>query len=66
MTSVDEIAQLGLGEMTTAGRHTAKTTPTADSCGSCPHPLTEHDALGTRFCAASATSSLSRGCICGR
>ena len=52
--------------MTTAGRHAATTTPTADSCDSCPHPLADHDALGTRFCAASASSNLSRGCICGR
>ncbi|HWO64995.1 MAG TPA: RGCVC family protein [Umezawaea sp.] len=51
--------------MTTAERHAAETT-TAASCGSCPHPLADHDALGVRFCAASTASGLTRGCICGR
>ncbi len=35
-----------------------------DRCAACDHPWSEHDALGMRFCTATVTSSLSRGCIC--
>ncbi|WNV89279.1 RGCVC family protein [Umezawaea sp. Da 62-37] len=53
--------------MTTSGRHTAEITPpAATACAACAHPLADHDALGVRFCTASAASGLSRGCICGK
>ena len=35
-----------------------------DSCAACAHPQGTHDALGARFCAATISSSLDRGCIC--
>jgi hypothetical protein len=31
----------------------------------CGHTFAEHDAIGTRFCAASAGGDLARGCVCG-
>ena len=33
-------------------------------CGVCPHPLSHHDAISLRFCRATETSSLDRGCVC--
>jgi hypothetical protein len=41
--------------------------PTADAkpgCDMCSHPLEAHDSIATRYCAASASSALSRGCVC--
>lgn len=35
-----------------------------DQCPACAHARSDHDALGTRFCAATITSRLARGCIC--
>ena len=37
----------------------------ADGCPACPHPLSDHSALDTRFCAATVSMSRDRGCICG-
>ncbi|MEU4448721.1 RGCVC family protein [Actinosynnema sp. NPDC050801] len=37
---------------------------TEDRCLACRHPRSEHDILGVRFCTATASSALSRGCIC--
>ncbi|WP_223263376.1 RGCVC family protein [Rhodococcus sp. MTM3W5.2] len=34
------------------------------SCPVCPHSLDSHDALGTRFCAATSDRHLERKCIC--
>ncbi|MFD9701209.1 RGCVC family protein [Lentzea sp. NPDC059081] len=34
------------------------------TCDVCPHPWQEHDSLGVRYCTATATSALPRGCIC--
>jgi hypothetical protein len=31
----------------------------------CGHPSAGHDAIGTRYCAASSGGDLVRGCICG-
>lgn len=33
-------------------------------CTACPHPVARHDALGLRFCHATARGAISRGCIC--
>jgi hypothetical protein len=33
-------------------------------CSTCQHPWRDHDALGARFCAATASAGLARGCIC--
>ena len=42
---------------------TAVDTP-SDRCRMCDHPASDHDPLATRFCAATASGTLSRGCIC--
>lgn len=43
--------------------------PTAvneDQCPVCPHAWSGHDATGTRFCTATMTAALTRGCVCPR
>lgn len=35
--------------------------PLACACG---HPYAQHDAIATRYCLATATGHLDRGCIC--
>ena len=35
----------------------------ADEC-KCGHPIADHDAIATRYCRATATGALSRGCMC--
>jgi hypothetical protein len=35
-------------------------------CPSCVHPLDAHDVIATRFCAATTTRALARGCACRR
>ncbi|MEU5692790.1 RGCVC family protein [Actinosynnema sp. NPDC020468] len=42
----------------------APATPATDQCDVCPHPWSAHDALGVRFCTATAAAALSRGCVC--
>lgn len=34
------------------------------ACAACSHPSEFHDAIATRYCAASASSGLSRTCVC--
>lgn len=34
------------------------------ACLACPHAIDAHDALGTRFCAATTAGGQDRGCIC--
>jgi hypothetical protein len=34
------------------------------ACDVCPHPLAAHDVIGRRFCAATLTGAITRGCIC--
>ena len=36
----------------------------AGSCPVCPHPADAHDAIGARFCAATAAGKFERGCVC--
>lgn len=36
----------------------------AGSCGTCPHPLSAHDAISLRFCRATEAGHLPRGCAC--
>jgi hypothetical protein len=43
---------------------TISTTISVDTCPVCPHPADAHDALGRRYCAATAAGTLDRGCIC--
>ena len=33
-------------------------------CPTCQHPLTAHDAIGLRWCAATKLGVGTRGCIC--
>lgn len=33
-------------------------------CDMCPHPWSDHDRISVRYCTATATSGLSRGCVC--
>lgn len=33
-------------------------------CAMCSHPSEAHDVIATRYCAASASGALSRGCVC--
>jgi len=37
---------------------------TMPGCAVCSHPRALHDHIATRFCAATASSALSRGCVC--
>jgi hypothetical protein len=37
---------------------------TDEMCAACAHPLADHDATGRRYCAATSTMGLTRGCIC--
>ncbi|WP_285592526.1 RGCVC family protein [Actinomycetospora sp. NBRC 106378] len=34
------------------------------NCAMCPHPWSQHDALGRRFCTATQVGVWTRGCIC--
>jgi hypothetical protein len=33
-------------------------------CAACSHLLTDHDAIGSRFCRATVDGGISRGCVC--
>lgn len=33
-------------------------------CDMCSHPREFHDVVASRYCAASASSALTRGCVC--
>jgi hypothetical protein len=33
-------------------------------CPACPHLISEHDAIATRFCAATLSLASSRACVC--
>jgi hypothetical protein len=33
-------------------------------CGMCLHPRESHDLIATRYCEATASSALARGCVC--
>ena len=35
----------------------------ADEC-ECGHPIADHDAIATRYCRATTTGALPRGCMC--
>lgn len=34
------------------------------SCPVCPHPVDAHDPIARRFCSATGSGALSRGCQC--
>jgi hypothetical protein len=33
-------------------------------CDNCLHPLDYHDSVASRYCAATGSSALTRGCVC--
>lgn len=37
---------------------------TSASCPVCPHPQHTHDAISSRYCAATAAGNRERGCVC--
>jgi hypothetical protein len=60
----------GEGKMTASELPTA-TTSTMDGiaedakrCSTCRHPEEDHDTLSARYCAATSSGGLIRGCIC--
>jgi hypothetical protein len=38
-------------------------TPPVTLCA-CRHPVDDHDSVATRYCQATASGSLARGCVC--
>jgi hypothetical protein len=38
--------------------------PALAVCDVCPHPADAHDVIGRRYCEATLTGALTRGCIC--
>jgi hypothetical protein len=43
---------------------TATPQPTATLTCACGHPAAEHDRVGLRYCQATLSGGLARGCIC--
>ncbi|WP_436691870.1 MULTISPECIES: RGCVC family protein [unclassified Geodermatophilus] len=37
---------------------------TTEACDVCPHPRADHDAIAARFCSATGTGAIARGCVC--
>lgn len=35
-----------------------------ETCSVCGHPMRAHDAIGSRFCAATMAGALTRNCVC--
>ena len=35
-----------------------------EACDVCPHPHADHDAIAARFCSATGTGAIARGCVC--
>jgi hypothetical protein len=33
-------------------------------CDVCLHPMSDHDAIGLRFCRATLAGAIPRGCVC--
>ncbi|MBP2365295.1 RGCVC family protein [Pseudonocardia parietis] len=46
--------------------HTGTPAPKSSDCPVCPHPMADHDAIGTRFCAAKIAGGSADGCACRR
>jgi hypothetical protein len=38
--------------------------PALAVCDVCPHPAAAHDVISRRYCDATLTSAITRGCIC--
>ncbi len=50
--------------MNTVSPSTTFERPTVEVCATCRHPLSAHDATGTRWCAATTLGIGQRQCIC--
>jgi hypothetical protein len=37
---------------------------TDGGCAVCPHPMADHDRISARYCVATASGSIERGCVC--
>ena len=35
-----------------------------EMCDVCSHPMSAHDTISARFCAATVAGALARGCVC--
>jgi hypothetical protein len=57
-------SELPASEMATATATVDVETELVERCSTCQHPWGDHDTLSARFCAATATGGLARGCIC--
>ena len=56
MTTADDVVGTSPAEALTSAEQTR--------CTVCAHELDRHDPIGLRFCRATQTQALSRGCIC--
>lgn len=50
---------------TTAIADRAETPEAGEHCAACTHAMNAHDAIEARYCAATTSLALPRGCICG-
>jgi hypothetical protein len=48
----------------TSAELTTRPDAVEDACDTCPHPLAAHDAISLRFCSATRSAALGRGCVC--
>jgi hypothetical protein len=48
----------------TSGEIAARPDVVEGACDICPHALAAHDAISLRFCSATRTAALTRGCVC--
>jgi hypothetical protein len=51
-------------EVPQAADESATTVPAGPACAACPHDRDAHDPIGARFCSATISRGLSRGCVC--
>jgi hypothetical protein len=42
------------------------TTSNSEVCDVCSHELAAHDRIADRYCAATRTNAMTRGCICSK
>lgn len=57
-------SELPVSDSTTATSTVDVETEMIERCSTCQHPWGDHDTLSARFCAATASAGLARGCIC--
>ena len=62
MTAADEVALDAPSVQAQAGD--SPVTDAQPRCMVCKHDVAAHDPIGLRFCSATQSQALSRGCIC--